>query len=392
MKKKVFLLQEIIPSYRVPVFRRIAEIKGVDLTVFFSSPSREKRENNLQNAVDLSSLKSVKLPLFSVGRFVWQFTFLRYILLDKPDVVIVGQAGRFDSLLFLLFCRLNGVRFLWFLGGVPYKDKKKIDADRNRGLINHIFGAKNPRRWLINRADGMIVYSDHAKKYFMSLGFSGYRIWVAHNSPDTDALQKYEQEFEDCPDAVTSFRQKLAPDSEKIIFLLGRLNQGRKADFLIHAINKVQKNFPAVKLVIVGDGDQRKSLEMLAASLGVNAFFAGAIYDERYLTKYFKVCDVFCVPGASSLAVKMAMLFGKPVISVDYGLEMHVVEDGVNGLIFPDGDLSALVRALLKLLQDNNEAVEMGVAARNTIISKVNVNVMVENFNKAIFNVMPETT
>ena len=81
------------------------------------------------------------------------------------------------------------------------------------------------------------------------------------------------------------------------------------------------------------------------------------------------------------------MLFKNPVICVDYGLEIHVIENGVNGMIFQDDDLSALVQSLLKLLQDETFASKIGNAARETIISKVNVNEMVGNFRKAIFNV-----
>ncbi|MCD6322431.1 MAG: hypothetical protein J7L77_05335, partial [Clostridiales bacterium] len=69
MKKKVFLLQEIIPSYRVPVFKRIADIDGIALTIFYSDPSPEMKKNNLQNSANLNQGNYVKLPLFHLGRF-----------------------------------------------------------------------------------------------------------------------------------------------------------------------------------------------------------------------------------------------------------------------------------------------------------------------------------
>ena len=56
-RRKVYLLQEIIPSYRVPVFRRIAELEGVDLTVFYSRESRAMRRDNLRNADNIEGFQ-----------------------------------------------------------------------------------------------------------------------------------------------------------------------------------------------------------------------------------------------------------------------------------------------------------------------------------------------
>ena len=45
--------------------------------------------------------------------------------------------------------------------------------------------------------------------------------------------------------------------------------------------------------------------------------------------KYYLLSDIFVTPGVASMALKMAMTLGKPVITVDYGLEVHDIEDGV---------------------------------------------------------------
>ena len=70
--QKVFLLQEIVPSYRVPVFRRLAATPGIDLTVFYSRPTRAMAEENLKNAMDLSGFRAVQLRLFEIGSHAWQ--------------------------------------------------------------------------------------------------------------------------------------------------------------------------------------------------------------------------------------------------------------------------------------------------------------------------------
>ena len=374
MPKKVFLLQEIIPNYRVPVFEKIGKIDGVDLTLFFSQPNKAMRQENLKNAENFCHLKSFEIPIWEYRRLVYQFDFLKHIFVKKPEVVICGQAGRLDMLLCLLVCKSLGIRFLWFLGGVPHIEKQKIEDYANLGRLNSLFGKHNPRRYLVNKADGIICYSDHAKEYYTSSGFPKKRIFVAPNSPDTDALWQHHRQLLLNPLFVELLRKRFCPDDEKIIFLLGRLNKERKADILIRAVSKLQKKHPGVCLVIVGDGDQMPRLKMLVRSLKVQkVFFEGAIYDDAVLSEYFMNCDIFVTPGVASMAIKMAMLFGKPVVSVDYGLEVHAIENGKNGFIFPDGDYDMLADKITMLLEDDQTALAVGAAARNTIETRINV-------------------
>ena len=109
-----------------------------------------------------------------------------------------------------------------------------------------------------------------------------------------------------------------------------------------------------VSLVIVGDGGERENLQKLADNLGLRTvFFEGAVYDEYELCKYFLVSDIFVTPGVASMALKMAMALGKPVITVDYGLEVHDIVDGVNGIVFPMDDDERLAEQIMRLLESD---------------------------------------
>lgn len=385
MKKRVFFLQEIVPSYRVPVFQRLANLEEVALTVFYSKPSRQQQRENLKNAPELTGFDSICLPLLEIGEHPYQFSFLKHLLLKRPDIVISGQPGRLDTLIFLLVCKLMRIRLYWFAGGVPYIDKQKIREVMQQGRLNRIFGARNPRRWLINRANGMIVYSDHAKEYFSSLGFPAARIWVAPNSPDTDALYKYEAEVEKDPRILAELKAKYSPNGEKIILMLGRLNKDRKTEVLLAAFRKILDRYRKVRLIIIGDGGERDSLERQVEALQLsNVYFLGAIYDDRSLTPYFMLCNVFVTPGVASLAIKMAMAFGKPVVTVDHGLEVHAIVNGKNGFIVAMDDVEALAKNIHSLLENEKLWNELHVNARRTILEKINITRMIEGFKGAI--------
>jgi glycosyltransferase involved in cell wall biosynthesis len=383
---KVFLWQEIIPNYRVPVFRRIAKLPGVALSVFYSRPTREHVAENLKNAKDLGGFNAICLGLLEIGKACYRFGFLRHLISGRPDVVIFGVPPRLDVLLSMALAKLMGARVLWFLGGVPYKDPGRIRALTELGRLNRWLGRYNPRRWLMFRADGMVVYSTHAKGYYSSLGFPADKIWVAPNSPDTDALLDQEAAIRQEPGILDKMRATYAPTGQKVVFMLGRLNKGRNTDVLLDAFKQVVKTRPDTALVLVGDGGERAHLEQRVKSEGIrNVHFAGAIYDDAVLARYFLLSDVFVTPGVASLALKIAMTFGVPVITADHGLELHSIEEGTNGFVVPMGDAETLAKRINTMLDDDDLRTRMSEAARNTMRNKINIGRMIEGFRRAIF-------
>lgn len=391
MDKKVFLIQEIIPSYRVPVFRRLSDLEDMDLTVFYSRETRVMKRENLKSSSDIGGFRYVRTGMLDFGRYTYQFCVLLRVLSGRPDVVIAGQAGRLDRVLLLMLCKWLGIRFLWFQGGVPYTEGRQIRRHDQRGFLNQWLGQYNPKRKLILKADGLIAYSRHAKQYYIERGFRADSVWVAPNSPDTTALYRYKEEWLGHTELLSNEGKHFSPSGEKVIFILGRLNKVRKLDILLEALSKLRDAGHAVSLVVVGDGGERQNLERYARDLKLkNIYFEGAIYDERELAKYFMVCDIFVTPGVSSMAIKMAMLFGVPVVTVDYGLEVHDVQEGVNGYIFPMDDVNALTEKLGGLLESDELAARLGQGGANTIHYEINIDRMIQGFHAAIVGEPPQ--
>lgn len=383
--KRVFFLQELVPNYRVPVFRRLAEIEEVDLTVFYSEPSKKNQMAGLKNASDMAGFRNIRLHLREVGSRSYQFSFLKHLLTERPDVVVSGKTGVLDTLIFLLICKFLGIRFYWFAGGVPFTDERKIKEVAELGRLYKLFGKRNPSRQLTNCADGMIVYSSHAKRYFSSLGFPEDKIWVAPNSPDTDALLKYEKDIQANPEIMDNIKRKYSANGEKIVLMLGRLNDERKTDVLLNAFKKIRRNYPEVALLLIGDGGERSALERMVKQEQIsNVYFLGAMYNDRELAPYFMSCDVFVTPGVASLALKIAMTFGRPVVTVDHGLEVHAVDDKRNGFVVPIDNVDILAEKIIMLLQDDALWKVMHINARRKILDEINIGRMIDGFKDAI--------
>ena len=383
-KTKVFLLQRIIPNYRIPVFQRLSGLEKIKLTVFYSQSSQKMQKENLKNAEEITGFDSIKIHLFETQKTSYQFGFLKHILKERPDVVIGREPEAWDSLLFLICCKILRIKLLWWQGGMPYIDKAKIQGISREGKFAKIFGKYNPRRWLSFQSDGMIVYSEHAKQYYSSLGFKK-AIFVAPNSPDTEKLIKYKNGLGRNSAIIKKLRGKYSPKGEKIIFMLGRLNKDRKTALLINAFEIVQKKQPLTSLVIIGDGSERHNLEYMVKEKSLkNVYFLGEIYDDAILARYFMVCDIYVTPGGASLSIKMAMTFGKPVVSVAYGLEVHSIENGRNGFVVPTDDSEGLAEKIMLLLNDDGLRIRMGRLAEETILKRINITKMIEGFEVAI--------
>ncbi len=129
-------------------------------------------------------------------------------------------------------------------------------------------------------------------------------------------------------------------------------------------------------LVIVGDGEERMRLETRCHELGLDQHgldavrFAG-FRNQSELPRFFELADVFVLPSRHEpwgLIVNEAMAAGCPVIvSSDVGCHADLVTDGVEGCVFPVGDVPALTAALRRVFRTPGTARAMGHAARRRI-------------------------
>ena len=374
--KKIFIIQNIIPNYREPVFKILAQ--SIDLTVFYSRLSRKAKSRSFVQNKKFSGFKTILLPSLNFRNSVYQFAFLKYIFIKRPDAVIAQNLGHLDMLLALILCKMLVIDFYWWNGGVPYINKDEYQ----KGVISKLFGDKDPRILLSKLATGMLVYSEHAKTYFEKKGYKN-KIFVAPNSPDTNNFFKLKEKFNDFPGLLEDFKLKFSPNGERVILLVGRLDTTRRTNDLIQAYHSIRQEFSNVSLVIVGDGSEKANNEKEVQRLGLkNVYFEGAIYDDKLLAKYFMISDFFVTPGVASMAIKIAMLFGVPVITADYGLEVHAVKNGVNGYVYSLGDYKQISNHIKSLINNPSSYSKISNNAVKTIEKEININTMTEAFLK----------
>ncbi|OZV68631.1 N-acetyl-alpha-D-glucosaminyl L-malate synthase BshA [Winogradskyella aurantia] len=196
----------------------------------------------------------------------------------------------------------------------------------------------------INKSDAVTSVSQSLKDDTMRLFNIERPIHVVPNFID---LEKHDTSFTDCQ------RELMAEDNERIITHISNFRKVKRIADVIHVFNGIQKVLPA-KLMMVGEGPEKESAELLAEDLGISdrvVFLGNSTEIDRILC----FSDLFLLPSETEsfgLAALEAMASSTPVISSNTGGLPEVNKHGISGYLSPVGDIEDMTVNALKILTD----------------------------------------
>ena len=163
-----------------------------------------------------------------------------------------------------------------------------------------------------------------------------------------------------------SLRSENGWQDETVLISVGRLAPEKNWDTLVRAFAKIHEEHPKARLVLIGDGTGRQSLEALATELGVSdrVTFTGALPFQE-IPRYLKAADAFAfasVTETQGLVTIEAMAAGLPVVAVDGPGTRDIVESGKQGFLV-ENDPGALAKGIKKLLADPQRIKRLSNAA-----------------------------
>ncbi len=169
---------------------------------------------------------------------------------------------------------------------------------------------------------------------------------------------------------LSSLRDELGLQPEApVVGFVGRLVEEKGILDLLEAAALVAGTVPEVQLLIVGPYDEEKPDAIrpdIAQRYGLadRCKFLGMRHD---MPELYALMDMLVLPSYREgfpRAPMEASAMGVPAIATDIRGCREAVEHGVNGLLFPVGDVNALARALTELLSDEQRRLAMGAAGR----------------------------
>ncbi len=196
----------------------------------------------------------------------------------------------------------------------------------------------------INESDGVTAVSEHLRQETMNTFKLKKDIKVIHNFIDFSRFRKTNKDH---------FRKAIAPEGEKILVHISNFRKVKRVEDVIHIFERVSKRTKS-KLLLIGDGPERKYMEELCRNLHLcdEIRFLGK---QEAVEELLAIADLFILPSENEsfgLAALEAMACEVPVISSNAGGIPEVNIDGVTGYMCEVGNVDGMAARCIELLED----------------------------------------
>ena len=176
----------------------------------------------------------------------------------------------------------------------------------------------------------------------------------------------------------------LEPDAWPVLGWCGRMSPEKGLSVLLRSLPDVVRQYPRVRLLLMGDGTLRKELEDQAEQEGVASHvrFLGARAD---VPEVLQLLDLFVLPSLREglpLVLLEAMAAGIPIVATDVGGNHQAVTDGVTGYLVPSENPAALARAINQLLDDDTTRRRFSSEAQRRFAEQFTISRMVERYDE----------
>ncbi len=224
-----------------------------------------------------------------------------------------------------------------------------INIQEGKQLDRQWFFIRIPRAMVLRCADTITVISHYLKTVVQKSGTKA-RIVIIPNGVD---IEQFGHRHDTQQKMNIRKSLKIPPDA-KIIISASRLVRKNGLDILIKAFAGMSRS--DCYLVLVGDGEDRAKLEMMAHSMGCadRVVFVGSVANMR-LPLYLQMADIFVRPSRSEglgTAFLEAMAARVPVIGTPVGGIVDFLKHGETGILVPPENALALKNAIEILLND----------------------------------------
>jgi glycosyltransferase involved in cell wall biosynthesis len=355
---KLAIQQRVLPTYRASFFDALAQACDGGLNVCAGLP-RSEESIAVTNSLQVAHYYYAGNLHFFHGPFYvcFQRDLTGWLSACDPDALILEANPRYlaTSAAIRWMKHRNRPVLGWGLG-----------APSSSHSI-HLAGkwGQARREGFLRQFDALLTYSRRGAEEYAALGFPADKIFVAPNAAVARPTWPV-------PSRTPAFIGK------PTILFVGRLQARKRVDLLLQACAALPENLQP-RLIVVGDGPERDSLQAMAKVLYPSAEFSGAKHGAE-LVPILSAADLFVLPGTGGLAVQEAMSYGLPVVMGQGDGTNDDLVRSENGWQVPADDLPALTATLRLALADASRLRAMGAESYRIVSDEINIGVMVRVF------------
>lgn len=317
------------PHYRRSILGALRELHGVSVDLVAGKSSRANIA--ALGADDLPGL--VTVPSFRAGPVSWDRGVVRRATSAVYDTVVLGPATMsLSTWAILVGRRLAGRQtYLWGQCG-RYGDRSV--KRRVQELMNRL-------------ATGLLVYGENEAVAATQLGLPSNRVTVVNNATHSNADVLRDDKSERHLARAQRSAERAADEGDLRLLFVGRINRDKRIDVLLKAAERLRREYPRLRVDLIGDGDARAELGDRYNEDWVH--FHGWIYDTAQLGAFFHEATFVCSPFHMGLLAIDALREGAPVLvpaNPMNGSEVEALTCEVNAVSFPPGDADGIVEAV----------------------------------------------
>ncbi|HIJ85558.1 MAG TPA: glycosyltransferase, partial [Magnetococcales bacterium] len=209
------------------------------------------------------------------------------------------------------------------------------------------------RKGLLQRADGLVVYTADTRDWYAGYGFNPERIAICAN---INRPENFRARLTEAMPLAQSYFQHHDLAGKQVFLSVGRLSAIKGVDRILHAFGTVHGRHPETRLAIVGDGTEKGRLQSLARELNVESavIFTGQMQSKE-LSAWYLLGQVFILASEFEpygAVVHEALTAGMPVLCTQIAGARDLIVEGKNGWLFDPWEPDALRQRMLAIMQN----------------------------------------
>ncbi len=221
-------------------------------------------------------------------------------------------------------------------------------------------------RYTMKRAERIFTVSSYLSRMLSRHLVSSSRVVVLPNAIDPVRFSQ--------PVDGVAVRKRLGIAEKTVVGFAGWFDWWDRLDLLLDVQKElVEMGYSDVVTLLIGHGTMVDDLQaqVLKADITDKVFFTGPV-EKNDVLSYIDALDIGVLPHSNEFGSPMVlfemMALGKCVIAPDVAPVTDVVQDGVNGVIFPCLDKEILKRKIIELLKDRSNQLRIGRQARERVM------------------------
>ena len=258
-----------------------------------------------------------------------------------------------------------------------------------KGLLR--INAKRQFRYNLETANCIICVSEQLKSHLVNnWRIPAQKIFVFPNGVDAE-------QFRPDSGARKQVRESLGINNNPLILFVGNFYEWHDVSTLLDSFPRVLTDYPDARLVLVGDGSLRKTMEQRSIDLGVShaVHFTGLI-PHADVPRYVASADVAVVPyrkmdqdnWLSPLKLFEYMASARSIVASEVGQVINIIQHEKNGLLVPANDASRMADAIIRLIADKDLRMRLGRQAREDAVQHHSWEVYISRLEEVFIDVI----